>query len=191
MDLLPFLGEWASGSRGAASWAKFGECISKALKVGSAGLAGGLARSTHSPIRPKHVDGRPASGSTSCRHRLTHLADLRSPWADQPHVRPDHARRSTRDRGGQVAQQAVGDVPGYTRRPTAQACLLPRSGLLNAPVVEAKPFELWGGAGPPARSAKGRGRVKTPRSFHTLLVLVCFRALRSIGSRKFAKNFRL
>ena len=36
-----------------------------------------------------------------------------------------------------------------------------------------------------------RGRVKTPRSFHTLLVLVCFRGLRSIGSRKIAKNFSL
>jgi hypothetical protein len=83
--------------------------------------------------------------------------DLRPPWADQPHVRPDHARRSTRDRGGQVAQLAVGDVPGYTRRPAAQACLLPRvCGLLNAPVVEAKPFELRGGAGPLARSANRR-----------------------------------
>jgi hypothetical protein len=51
--------------------------------------------------------------------------DLRPPWADQPHVRLDHARRSTRDRGRQVAQQAVGDVPGYGRRPAAQVCLLP------------------------------------------------------------------
>ena len=33
--------------------------------------------------------------------------------------------------------------------------------------------------------------VKTPRSFHTLVVLVCFRGLRSIRSRKIAKNFRL
>ena len=50
---------WVSGRAAcgeAARWAKFGECISKALKVGSAGLAGGLARPTHSPIRPKHVD---------------------------------------------------------------------------------------------------------------------------------------
>ena len=59
MDLLPFLGEWASGLRGSRKLAKFGECISKALKVGSAGLAGRLARSTHSPIRPKHVDEAP------------------------------------------------------------------------------------------------------------------------------------
>ena len=35
-----------------------------------------------------------------------------------------------------------------------------------------------------------RGCVKTPRSFHTLVVLVCFRGLRSIRSRKIAKNFR-
>ena len=33
--------------------------------------------------------------------------------------------------------------------------------------------------------------VKTPRSFHTLVVLVFFRGLRSIRSRKIAKNFRL
>ena len=33
--------------------------------------------------------------------------------------------------------------------------------------------------------------VKTPRSFHMLLVLVCFRGQRSIRSRKIAKNFRL
>jgi hypothetical protein len=36
-----------------------------------------------------------------------------------------------------------------------------------------------------------RGCVKTPRSFTTLRVLVCFRGLRSIESRKIAKNFRL
>ena len=36
-----------------------------------------------------------------------------------------------------------------------------------------------------------QGCVKTPRSFHTLVVLVCFRGLRSIRSRKIAKNFRL
>ena len=36
-----------------------------------------------------------------------------------------------------------------------------------------------------------RGCVKTPRSFHTLVVLVCFRGLRSIRTRKIAKNFRL
>ena len=34
-----------------------------------------------------------------------------------------------------------------------------------------------------------RACVKTPRSFYTPLVLVCFRGLRSIGSRKIAKNF--
>jgi hypothetical protein len=33
--------------------------------------------------------------------------------------------------------------------------------------------------------------VKTPRSFHTLVVLVCFRGLGSIRSRKSTKNFRL
>ena len=38
-------------------------------------------------------------------------------------------------------------------------------------------------------SLMGRACVKTPRSFHTLLVLVCFRGLKSIGSRKIAKNF--
>ena len=32
--------------------------------------------------------------------------------------------------------------------------------------------------------------MKTPRSFHTLVVLVCFRGLRSIRSRKIANNFR-
>src|ERR1700722_13409044 len=35
----------------------------------------------------------------------------------------------------------------------------------------------------------GRGCVKTPRSFQTLVVLVCFRGLRSIRSRKIAKIF--
>jgi hypothetical protein len=34
-------------------------------------------------------------------------------------------------------------------------------------------------------------RVKTPRSFHTPVVLVCFRGLRSIRSEKIAKNLRL
>jgi hypothetical protein len=38
----------------------------------------------------------------------------------------------------------------------------PRCGLLNAPVVEAKPFELWGGAGPLARSAKGVELTSSP-----------------------------
>ena len=41
------------------------------------------------------------------------------------------------------------------------------------------------------RSPSGRGCVKTPRSFHTLLVLACFRGLWSIRSRKNAKKFRL
>jgi hypothetical protein len=38
---------------------------------------------------------------------------------------------------------------------------------------------------------RGRGCVKTPRSFHTVVVLVCFRGLRPIRSRKIARNFRL
>src|SRR3984885_14473941 len=38
----------------------------------------------------------------------------------------------------------------------------PRCGLLNAPVIEAKPFELWGGDGPLARSAKGVELTSSP-----------------------------
>jgi hypothetical protein len=50
---------------------------------------------------------------------------------------------------------------------------------------------LTTGQNPISLTGFDRGCVKTPRSFHTLVVLVCFRGLRSIRSRKIAKNFRL
>ena len=87
------------------------------------------------------------------------LGDLRSPWADQPHVRLDHARRLTRDRGGQVAQQAVGDVPRAMHADLPPAGVRSPRWLAQRPVVEAKPFELWGGCTPDQWQDPQRSRV--------------------------------
>jgi hypothetical protein len=59
MDLLPFLGGWASGLRGSRKLGKIWRMYFEGAEGRIGGLAGGLARLTHSPIRPKHVDEAP------------------------------------------------------------------------------------------------------------------------------------